>query len=61
MPQSKKQYQISEDLFRSLCRYHLMEQQDDPDLEAVIRKELQDKLDRAAARERYAKEIKKNE
>lgn len=53
-----KQYQISEQLFRDLVCFHLLEQ-DDQELETRIRKALQDKVDRAAAREKYEKELKK--
>lgn len=56
-----KQYQISEQLFRDLVLFHLLDQNDDPELETRIRKALQDKVDRAAAREKYEKELKKND
>ena len=54
-----KQVQISYQLLMDLCRYHLMGD-DDPALEARIRKGLEDKMQRAAAREEYSRNIKKD-
>ena len=51
-----KQIQIPYSLFMDLCRYHLSGLCD-PDIEQRIRIGLQEKADRAAARETYAKNL----
>lgn len=48
--------QIPYDLFLDLVRYHLTGLRDE-DIETHIKLGLQDKLDRAAARERYGEEV----
>lgn len=47
-----KQYQISAQLFKDLCLYHLAEVRDE-DLEDRIHRALAEKLKRAVAREDY--------
>lgn len=54
-----KQVQISYQLLMDLCRYHLLDDQD-PALAARIRSNLEDKMQRAAAREEYSRNIKKD-
>ena len=56
---SNKQVQISYQLLMDLCRYHLLDDQD-PSLETRIRMGLEDKMQRAAAREEYSRNIKKD-
>lgn len=51
-----KEYQISEDLFRALIAYHLIGV---TEYEDFIRFALEDKLDKAARRERYARRSQK--
>lgn len=51
-----KQIQISVELFLDLCKYHIGDMKD-PDREERIINELTDKLDRAAARERYTQSL----
>ena len=48
--------QISYDLFMDLCRYHLSGLHD-PDIEQRIKTGLQNKANRAAARETYARNL----
>ena len=51
-----KQVMISEELFISLCKWHLLDFHD-PDLEIRIRAALQDKLDRSLARVEYRRTL----
>lgn len=57
MRSKEKQVQIPYDLLTDLCRYHLAGITDDPEIEERIRAGLQDKMDSAAARERYARNL----
>lgn len=50
-----KQLQIDYEIFLDLCKYHLAGD-DSPELLEKIRQGLQDKMQRAAARETYTKE-----
>lgn len=54
---SKRSVQIPYDLLADLCRYHLADITDDPELESRIRASLRAKMDSTAARERYAKTL----
>lgn len=54
---SKGNVQIPYELLTDLCRYHLAGITDDPEIEERIRAGLQAKMDSAAARERYAKNL----
>lgn len=54
---SKRSVQIPYDLLADLCRYHLADITDDPELESRIRAGLRAKMDSTAARERYAKTL----
>ena len=49
--------QIPYDLLTDLCRYHLAEITNDPEINERIRVGLQAKMNAAAARERYAKTL----
>lgn len=51
-----KQVQIPYELLTDLCRYHLAGVTD-PEIEARIRAGLTDKMNRAAAREKYANSL----
>lgn len=51
-----KQLQISQELFMKLCRFHLLEE-DSEKLRREICEGLEDKLNRAVAREEYSKQI----
>lgn len=57
-----KTVQIPEDLFYDLIKYHSLDMRD-PELKLRIRSGLEEKLDKMAARTRYAKtiEAKKND
>lgn len=57
MRSKEKQVQIPYDLLTDLCRYHLAGITDDPEIEERIRAGLQAKMDSAAARERYARNL----
>ena len=57
MRSKEKQVQIPYDLLTDLCRYHLAGITDDPEIEERIRAGLRDKMDSAAARERYARNL----
>lgn len=57
MRSKEKQVQIPYDLLTDLCRYHLAGITDDPEIEERIRASLRDKMDSAAARERYARNL----
>lgn len=57
MRSKEKQVQIPYDLLTDLCRYHLAGITDDPEIEERIRTGLRDKMDSAAARERYARNL----
>lgn len=50
------QMQISRELFLKLCRYHLLGE-DSEKLQREICEGLEDKLNRAVAREEYSKQI----
>lgn len=54
---SKGNVQIPYELLTDLCRYHLAEITDDPELETRIRVGLRAKMNSTAARERYAKNL----
>lgn len=57
MPSDKGNVIIPYDLLTDLCRYHLAGITDDPEIEERIRSGLRAKMDSAAARERYAKNL----
>ena len=57
MRSKEKQVQIPYDLLTDLCRYHLAGITDDPEIEERIRAGLRAKMDSAAARERYARNL----
>lgn len=57
MPSDKGNVMIPYDLLTDLCRYHLAGITDDPEIEGRIRSGLRAKMDSAAARERYAKNL----
>lgn len=57
MPSDKGNVMIPYDLLTDLCRYHLAGITDDLEIEERIRSGLRAKMDSAAARERYAKNL----
>lgn len=53
----KKSVQISEDLFFDLAKYHCLGQQNE-ELKSRIREGLEQKIEKMAARQRYAERLK---
>lgn len=56
----KKQVQIEEQLLLDLCKYHLAGVRD-PETEERIRRGLEDKMQRAAARQQYTARMRGEE